>query len=124
VHGTDWDAEPAVVAPGDGAADGAGRWRRRRPPLPGSYWLLLVLFAGLQVADIVTTNYALAVPGVWEANPIIAFHQVQLGELWWLPKIAAAGWICVAAPLTRRWWPMVFAVAYYGVIVAGNLALL
>jgi len=92
--------------------------------LPRSYWLLLVLFAGLQVADIVTTNYALAVPGVWEANPIMASHQVQLGELWRLPKIAAAGWICVAAPLTRRWWPMVFAVAYYGVIVAGNLALL
>ena len=123
MYGRPWKAEPAVDPSGVGAADGVGR-RRRRRVLPRSYWLLLVLFAGLQVADIVTTNYALAVPGVWEANPIMASHQVQLGELWWLPKIAAAGWICVAAPLTRRWWPMVFAVAYYGVIVAGNLALL
>ncbi len=98
--------------------------RKLRPPLPYSYWLLVVLFLVLQVGDIVTTNYALALPGVWEANPVMASHQAQLGELWWLPKAAAAGWICIAAPLTRRWWPMTFAVAYSGVLVAGNLSLL
>jgi Domain of unknown function (DUF5658) len=98
--------------------------RRRRPPLPRSYWLLVILFLGLQVGDIVTTNYALALPGVWEANPVMALYQAQLGALWWLPKAAIVAWICVAAPLTRRWWPMAFAVAYYSVLVAGNLVLL
>src|SRR5712692_6315599 len=29
-------------------------------------WVLLILFVSLQVADVVTTNYALAVPGNWE----------------------------------------------------------
>ncbi len=109
---------------GAGAVHGIGGSRRRRPPLPRSYWLLVILFLGLQVGDIVTTNYALALPGVWEANPVMALYQAQLGALWWLPKAAIVAWICFAAPLTRRWWPMAFAVAYYSVLVAGNLALL
>jgi Domain of unknown function (DUF5658) len=113
-------ADPA----GAGAVRGIGGSQRRRPPLPRSYWLLVILFLGLQVGDIVTTNYALARPGVWEANPVMALYQAQLGALWWLPKAAIVAWICVAAPLTRRWWPMAFAVAYYGVLVASNLALL
>jgi hypothetical protein len=85
---------------------------------------LVILFVGLQIADIVSTNYALALPGVWEANPIMARYQVQLGAFWWLPKALIVAWICLAAPVTRRWWPMVFAVAYTVVIVAGNLAIL
>ena len=109
---------------GSGAARGKSESPRRRPPLPRSYWLLVILFLGLQVGDIVTTNYALALPGVWEANPVMALYQAQLGALWWLPKTAIVAWICFAAPLTRRWWPMAFAVAYYSVLVAGNLALL
>jgi hypothetical protein len=122
VYGIHRRAEPAGYPSAAGAMKGVRR--RRRPPLPRSYWLLMILFLGLQVGDIVTTNYALALPGVWEANPVMASYQAQLGALWWLPKAAMVAWICVAAPLTRRWWPMVFAVGYYGVIVAGNLALL
>src|ERR1700730_1112146 len=113
-------ADPA----GAGAMHGISGPRRRRPPLPRSYWLLVILFLGLQVGDIVTTNYALALPGVWEANPVMALYQSQLGALWWLPKGAIVAWICVAAPLTSRWWPMNSAVRPYGVLVAGNLALL
>ncbi len=85
-------------------------------------WLVLfMLFGGLQLADIVTTNSALALPGNWEANPLMALSQVHLGAVWWVPKAAAALLICLLAPLTRRRWPMVFAVAYFSLIVSGNL---
>jgi len=83
--------------------------------------LLFIVFAGLQVADIVTTDRALAVPGNWEANPLMAFAQAHLGEAWWLPKLAILGFVFVAAPLTRRLWPMAFAVSYYVLIVSGNI---
>jgi len=85
-------------------------------------WLVLfMLFGGLQLADIVTTNSALALPGNWEANPLMALSQAHLGAVWWAPKAAAALLICLLAPLTRRRWPMVFAVAYFCLIVSGNL---
>jgi Domain of unknown function (DUF5658) len=84
--------------------------------------VLFTVFAGLQFADIITTNSALAVRGNWEANPVMAFAQAHLGEAWWLPKLAILGLIFIAAPLTRRLWPMVFAVSYYTVIVCGNVA--
>jgi hypothetical protein len=113
--------EPTAGQPEVGPIDHGGRRRRRRPPLPGTYWLLVILFVGLQVADIVTTNYALALPGVWEANPIMAHYQVQLGVLWWLPKAMAVGWICIAAALIRRRWPLIFAFWYYVAVVSGNL---
>ena len=38
-----------------------------------------------QLSDVVTTNVALAQPGVIEANPLIILFQQDLG-LWWLPK--------------------------------------
>jgi len=97
---------------------------RRLRVLPRSYWLLLALFVALQVADVVTTTHALAVPGNWEANPIMASYQAQWGAAWWLPKAAGVGWICVVGPLMRRWWPMILAVSYSFVVVAGNLAVL
>jgi Domain of unknown function (DUF5658) len=84
--------------------------------------LLLLLFVELQLADIVSTNTALALPGIWEANPLMALSQAQLGAAWWLPKAAAVVICCVAAPLVRRCWPLVFAVAYYAIIVSVNLA--
>jgi hypothetical protein len=85
-------------------------------------WLLLALFIALEVADVVTTNHRLALPGAWEANPIVAALQSQLGGAWWLPKALAFGWVAVTAARIRRRWPLVFAVSYCGVIVAINLA--
>jgi hypothetical protein len=82
--------------------------------------LLLLLFVELQLADIVSTNSALAVPGVWEANPLMALSQAEFGALWWLPKAAAVVFCCIAALLLRRSWPLVFAVAYYAIIVSAN----
>jgi Domain of unknown function (DUF5658) len=91
-------------------------------PAVRSYWQLLVLFAVFQIADVVTTNYALAMPGVWEANPLMALLQDRLGAAWWLPKVAVVGFVCVATPLLRRRWPMIFVVSYYAVLVSINIA--
>ena len=85
-------------------------------------WLLLVLFVGLQFADVVSTNYALAVPGVWESNPLMALSQTKLGAAWWLPKLAAIGLVSLTAPRSRRRWPMIFVVAISGGAVLLNLA--
>jgi hypothetical protein len=89
-----------------------------------AHWILWILFIGLQIADVVTTNYALAVPGNWEANPIMKLSQTHLGAAWWLPKLAAVGFAAVAVPQRSRPWPILCAVSYYIIIVSGNLACL
>ena len=87
-------------------------------------WLLLALFCGLQLADIVTTNMALGVPGNWEANPLMAWSQAHFGALWWLPKIGAVFLFCLGAPLMRRRWLIIFGVSYCAITVSGNLVFL
>jgi hypothetical protein len=89
---------------------------------PRIYWLLLALFVTLQIADIVTTNHALTMPGIWEANPLMALSQAKLGPAWWLPKLAVAGYLCVAASFIRRRWPIIFAISISGLSVIGNLS--
>ena len=86
--------------------------------------LLTLLFAAFELADIITTNRAVGLPGNWEANPVMALSQAQLGDLWWLPKMAAVCVVCLAAPLTRRRWLMILFVCYGAVTVLGNLAAL
>jgi len=93
-----------------------GRWQRG-----GAHWLLLLLFIALEVADVVTTNHRLSLAGTWEANPIMAALQSELGSAWWLPKALALGWVAVAATRIRRRWPLVFAVSFCSVIVVINL---
>jgi hypothetical protein len=97
-------------------------WRRQT--LTGAYRILWILFFGLQIADVVTTNYALAVPGNWEANPLMKLSQTHLGAAWWLPKVAAVGFAAAVAPGRSRLWPILCAVSYYIIIVSGNLACL
>jgi Domain of unknown function (DUF5658) len=87
-----------------------------------AYRLLLMLFVGLQIADIVSTNYALALPGVWEANPLMAWSQAELGVLWWVPKLAVVAYLCLAGAFIRRRWPIIFAVSVSGATVLGNLS--
>src|SRR5438876_4926216 len=96
------------------------QWRRR--PKTRAFWLVLLLFIALQIADVVTTNCALALPGHWEANPLMALSQTHLGDAWWLPKAAGVGFFCVMATLSRRRWPVIFAASYYFLVVFGNLA--
>ena len=61
--------------------------RRRQWPASRTYWILLILFVELQIADILTTNHALALPGVWELNPLMAMSQAKFGAAWWVPKL-------------------------------------
>jgi hypothetical protein len=84
--------------------------------------MLLILFVELQIADIISTNRALTIPGVWEANPLMALSQAKLGDVWWLPKLAVVGYLCLAASFMRRRWPIIFAVSVSGLAVLGNLA--
>ena len=110
----------------DSSSVGIGvNWRRGRRhcrPATRVCWLLLILFTALQIADVVTTNCALSVPGVWEANPLMALMQARLGAAWWLPKVAVVGFVCLATPLLRRRWPMIVVVSYYAMIVSINIA--
>jgi Domain of unknown function (DUF5658) len=87
-----------------------------------AYWLLLALFVWLQIADIVTTNHALTIPGIWEANPLMAWSQAKLGAVWWVPKLAVVAYLCVAACIIRRHWPVIFAVSVSGLAVLGNMS--
>ena len=95
-----------------------------RQTLARAHWILWILFIGLQIADVVTTNYALTVPGNWEANPIMRLSQAHLGAAWWMPKIVVVGFAAVLAKQMSQQWPILFAVSYYLVIVSGNLACL
>jgi Domain of unknown function (DUF5658) len=117
-----WD--PECASPPRRAEEGYAVCRGGRRTRPGAhaYWLLLLLFIELQIADIVTTNHALAIPGIWEANPLMALSQAKLGAMWWLPKLAVAAYLCVAGSLMRRRWPMIFAVSASALAVLGNLA--
>lgn len=95
---------------------------RRTIILSRAYWLTLALFLALQIADIVTTNHALTIPGIWEANPLMAWAQAKLGAAWWLPKLAVAAYLCLAATFLRRRWPIVFAASVSGLCVLGNIS--
>ena len=92
--------------------------------LAGARSILWTLFIALQIADVVTTNYALAVQGNWEANPIMHLAQTHLGSAWWLPKVAAIGFAAIAVRKMLQSWPIVFAVFYYIMIVSVNIACL
>src|SRR5437899_8626232 len=115
--GAEW---ASCSSPRDGAT-ALRRWTWRSPGRRTN-WLLLILFVDLQLADVVSTNYALALPGVWEANPLMAVSQAKLGTAWWLPKLAAIGLVALTAPWSRRRWPMIFVVAVSGGAVLLNLA--
>ena len=106
-------------SPVDPAVSPRQRWRG---PEGRAKRLLLILFVELQFADILSTNHALARPGVWEANPLMALSQAKLGAVWWLPKLAAIVLVAAVAPLSRRQWPIVAMVSVSCVAVLINIA--
>jgi Domain of unknown function (DUF5658) len=115
-----WGAVPARAR----VRCGAVATRSSGRAAPRAVWVLLILFISLQVADVVTTNYALAIPGNWEVNPLMRFSQTYLGSAWWLPKATAAALAAAVVLRIRRAWPIACAVSYYALIVSGNLACL
>jgi hypothetical protein len=119
----DWPSQRAgdLLPVGIGVRVGQ-RTVSRSHTLARAHWILWILFIDLQIADVVTTNRALAVPGNWEANPIMQLSQTHLGAAWWLAKIPVIVFAAVAAPPSLRPWPMLFAVWYYVIVVSGNLA--
>ena len=105
-----------------GAAAARGGIRPCPWPASRTYWILLILFVELQIADILTTNQALTIPGVWELNPLMAMSQAKFGAAWWVPKLAVAAYLCLAATFMRRRWPIIFAVSVSGLAVLGNIS--
>ena len=49
--------------------------------------ILLLIFMGLQILDVLSTNLVLA-NGGWEANPLGVWAIANMGVWWWLPKLA------------------------------------
>ena len=123
---TDRMAEPedrSPELPDWGVAEAEGKagmmWEQ---PASRIYWILLILFVELQIADILTTDRALAIPGVWELNPLMAISQAKFGAAWWVPKLAVVAYLCLAATFMRRRWPIIFAVSVSGLAVLGNIS--
>jgi hypothetical protein len=114
------DRSPELPDWGVGAARGRADICER--PASRNYWILLILFVELQIADILTTNHALTIPGVWELNPLMAISQAKFGAAWWVPKLAVVAYLCLAATLVRRRWPIIFAVSVSGLAVLGNIS--
>ena len=105
-----------------GGAAARGRTAMWEQPASRIYWILLILFVELQIADILTTNHALTIPGVWELNPLMAISQAKFGAAWWVPKLTVVAYLCLAATFMRRRWPIIFAVSLSGLAVLGNIS--
>jgi hypothetical protein len=86
------------------------------------HWTLWILFVGLQIADVVTTEHALALPGNWEANPVMGFAQTHLGAVWWVPKAAVVIFAAIAVPVALQPCAILCVVWYYLIVVSFNLA--
>ena len=118
-------AEPedrSAELPGLNVPSAPAGTRRRQWPASRTYWILLILFVELQIAGILTTNRALTIPGVWELNPLMAMSQAKFGAAWWVPKLTVAAYLCLAATLMRRRWPIIFAVSVSSLAVLGNIS--
>lgn len=83
--------------------------------------LLTLLLLGLQAADVITTDAALARGGK-ELNPITNFFMKWLGSYWWLSKllvvVAAALLWSVGDPGTIA--GLIILIAIYGYTVMQN----
>ena len=79
---------------------------------------LLIAFAALQIADIVTTKSVLA-QGGWEANPLQLWSMAQFGDYWPVPKLIMMA-ICMIFMFRWNAKRVVPLVALMGVVVANN----
>lgn len=90
--------------------------------LGGSFYLpFLFTFILLQIADVITTNYALAAPGNWEVNPIMQLSQAKFGTAWWWTlKVPTTFFAALILPRLVYRWPVILVVSYYIIVVIGN----
>jgi hypothetical protein len=83
-----------------------GALRRRANWQAAKLWgirAVLVMLAVAQLADVLTTNRALAgSPGAFEANPLMHMLMTYLGPWWWLWKAAVAGFFVTMAFTIRQ----------------------
>ena len=82
--------------------------------------VMILILVVLQIADVATTNYGLALPGRQEGNPVMAWAQGTLGDHWWLLKLGLAGLGIAALSRLRSSWPLQVVVGYYAAIVMAN----
>jgi len=94
--------------------------RRWMAPAPWQGRFLL-LFAMLQLADVVTTNHGLAAAEAVEANPVMALAMTHLGTMWWLPKVAIVAFAMIAVRRIRKRWPFHLVAGILVALVANNL---
>ena len=90
--------------------------------LSRAYWLTLALFLALQIADIRHDQSRAEDPGHLGSQAADGGAQAKLDAARWLPKLAVAAYLCVAATFLRRRWPIVFAVSLSGLCVLGNIS--
>lgn len=93
---------------------------------------ILMLFLGLQLADMLTTTIGLAV-GATEANPLAAMWFAQLGPVLGpltCKMAAAAAVLALLARIQAKWpqkqlhWRLLHVInACYGTVVVSNLAM-
>lgn len=77
----------------------------------------IALVVLLQVADVVTTQAALSVPGVTEANPVMALAQAKLGAAWWLGKLVLLPAVVIVARKPSALPAALMAAVFAGVVV-------
>ncbi|GGF28122.1 hypothetical protein GCM10011611_37690 [Aliidongia dinghuensis] len=85
---------------------------------------VIAALVALQIADVLSTNAALAAPGIVEANPVMAWCQGALGALWWLPKVAVVAFVAYAVLRLERLharWLTAGMIGLYCAVVASNV---
>jgi hypothetical protein len=83
--------------------------------------MMLMLFVAVELADVVTTDHALAI-GALEVNPFMAWAQASLGQWWWFPKMMIACTVCAIGYKAQRLWPMVMAIVFSAACVVINFS--
>jgi hypothetical protein len=83
-------------------------------------FVIVILLASLQIADVVSTNFILD-RGGFELNPLVEHLMIALGAAWWLPK---AGIMAVIAAGARRvpFHALSVAAAIYACVVISNIS--
>ena len=78
--------------------------------------LFILAFTILQIADILTTNQALSLPGRAEINPFMAEAMARLGTAWWVPKLAIIALVISLAFWASRRQSRILTAGFYAAL--------